>query len=424
MAHRRFSASRDCPRLDNMEGPACHIASSWVVPGRNRAKGDRRPVVDKDTTYVALDDSKRKIVAGILRPGDAPPELREIVNDPRQVHRLFERLKREGPVAACYEAGVSGYDLHRQLTALGVACSVIAPALTPRRPGQRIKTDRRDAVKLVRLFRAGELTAIHVLDESEEAVRDLVRCRDDLRRDVMRWRHRVLKLLARHGRAYLAGKNWSHTHWRWIREQRFDLPPLQRAFEATVFALEQALARQAELDKELEAVAATALSRARWLAPLLPRDRHAVGDHPAGRGRGLPALPPAARTHGLPRARAERVLLGRDAAPRSADQSRQQSRPARPGRGRLALSAPTHHRPRAGEPQPGPTRRDRQPRVAGATALASPLPASPRPRQANAGRRGGGRTRTGGVHLGRHDSTREPAPSRVTIVTEARRGRG
>jgi len=214
--------------------------------------------VDKDTTYVALDDSKRKIVAGILRPGDAPPELREIANEPRQIRRLFERLKREGPVAACYEAGVSGYDLHRQLTALGVACSVIAPALTPRRPGQRIKTDRRDAVKLVRLFRAGELTAIHVLDESEEAVRDLVRCRDDIRRDVLRWRHRVLKLLARHGRAYLTGKNWSHAHWRWIREQRFELPPLQRAFEATVFALEQALARQAELDKELAALAATA----------------------------------------------------------------------------------------------------------------------------------------------------------------------
>jgi transposase len=89
-------------------------------------------------------------------------------------------------------------------------------------------------------------------------VRDLVRCRDDLRRDVLRWRHRVLKLLARHGRAYLAGKNWSQVHWRWIREQRFDLPPLQRAFEATVFALEQALARQTELDKELEAVAVSA----------------------------------------------------------------------------------------------------------------------------------------------------------------------
>jgi transposase len=214
--------------------------------------------MEKDTTYVALDDSKRKIVVGILRPGAEEPELQEIANEPRQIRRLVERLKREGPVKACYEAGVSGYDLHRRLTALGVACVVIAPALTPRRPGQRVKTDRRDAAKLVRLFRAGELTAIHIPDESEEAVRDLVRCRDDLRRDVLRWRHRVLKLLARHGRSYLSGRNWSQAHWRWIREQRFDLAPLQRAFEATVFALEQALARQADLDRELEAVAATA----------------------------------------------------------------------------------------------------------------------------------------------------------------------
>jgi transposase len=217
--------------------------------------------MEKNTTYVALDDSKRKIVVGILRPDDdvEHPELREIANDPRQIRRLFERLQREGrPLAACYEAGVSGYDLHRQITALGIACSVIAPALTPRRPGQRVKTDRRDGAKLVRLFRAGELTAIHVLDEAAEAVRDLVRCRDDVRRDVLRWRHRVLKLLARHGRTYLTGRNWTRAHWRWIREQRFDLPPLQRALEATLFALEQALARQAELDRELEVLATTA----------------------------------------------------------------------------------------------------------------------------------------------------------------------
>src|SRR2546428_2956574 len=216
-----------------MEGPAGPIAQSWVVPSGNRATCKRRPVMEKDTTYVALDDSKRKIVAGILRPGDGQPELREIANDARQIRRLFERLKHEGPVAACYEAGVSGYDLHRRITALGVACAVIAPALTPRRPGQRIKTDRRDAAKLVRLFRAGELTAIHIPDEAEEAVRDLVRCRDDIRRDVLRWRHRVLKLLARHGRACLAGKNWSHAHWRWVREQPFDPPPLPPAVRAT-----------------------------------------------------------------------------------------------------------------------------------------------------------------------------------------------
>jgi transposase len=207
--------------------------------------------MEKSTTFVALDDSKRRIVAGILRSGDTEPELREIPNDPQHVRRLFTRLTREGSVTACYEAGVSGYDLYRRLTALGVECKVVAPALTPRRPGQRVKTDRRDAAKLVRLFRAGELTAIHVPDETEEAGRDLIRCRDDVRRDVLRWRHRVLKLLARHGRVYMAGKNWSQAHWRWIRSQQFDQPPLQRAFEATLFALEPALARQAELDKEV-----------------------------------------------------------------------------------------------------------------------------------------------------------------------------
>lgn len=160
-------------------------------------------------------------------------------------------------MAACYEAGVSGYDLYRQSTACGVACQVIAPALTPRRPGQRIKTNRRDAVKLVRLFRAGELTAIHVPDEAEEAVRDLVRCREDVRRDVMRWRHRLLKFLDRHGPLYVAGRNWSQRHWAWIRSQQFALPVLKQTVEATLFALEQAQARLAELDRQIEALAAT-----------------------------------------------------------------------------------------------------------------------------------------------------------------------
>ena len=86
----------------------------------------------EDTTYVALDDSKRKIVAGILRPGAMDPEVREIANDPGEVGRLFRRLRRDGPVVACYEAGVSGYALHRQLTQLEVPCQVVAPSLTPR----------------------------------------------------------------------------------------------------------------------------------------------------------------------------------------------------------------------------------------------------------------------------------------------------
>ena len=124
-------------------------------------------------THVALDDSKRVIMVGILRPDATQPDLREVPNEPRHVRRLFERLLQDGPVRACYEAGVSGYDLYRQLTALGVSCVVIAPALTPRKPGERVKTDRRDAAKLVCLFRAGELTAIHVPTEVEEGVRNV-----------------------------------------------------------------------------------------------------------------------------------------------------------------------------------------------------------------------------------------------------------
>lgn len=209
----------------------------------------------KGTTFVAVDDSKRKLVVGILRPEAQEPELREIPNDARLLRRMFERLTRAGPVRACYEAGVSGYDLYRQLTTLGVPCSVIAPALTPRRPGQRIKTDKRDARKLVRLFRAGELTAIHVPDEPEEAVRDLLRCREAVRRDVLRWRHRVVKFLDRHGRRYLIGKNWTQRHWTWLRRQQFEHPILQRTLEALLFALEQALAHQAELDKAIEVLA-------------------------------------------------------------------------------------------------------------------------------------------------------------------------
>jgi transposase len=208
------------------------------------------------TTYIALDDSKRTIVAGILRPDQDTPELREIPNDPRVLRRLLERFRREGPVRVCYEAGVSGYALYRQVTALGIRCDVIAPALTPRRPGQRIKTDRRDAAKLVRLYRAGELTAIHVPAEAEEGVRDLLRCRDDIREDVVRWRHRLVKFLFRHGRVYHVGTHWRQPHWTWLRAQRFEQSELQRTLDATLFAVEQAQARLAELDREIDAIAA------------------------------------------------------------------------------------------------------------------------------------------------------------------------
>ena len=214
--------------------------------------------MNEHITHVAMDDSKRKIIAGILRPEATEPELRSIPNEPRHLRRFFERLQREGRVVACSEAGPSGYDLYRQLTALDVPCQVIAPALTPRRPGDRIKTDRRDAAKLVRLFRAGELTPIHVPDEASEAVRDLVRCREDAQEDLRRWRHRLLKFLARHGRVYRDGRNWSQRHWAWLRTQRFTLPALDRTAQEYRWTVEQLLARVADLDREIAAFAETA----------------------------------------------------------------------------------------------------------------------------------------------------------------------
>jgi transposase len=214
--------------------------------------------VKQDTIFVAIDDSKRTLVLGILRPGADAPETRSIPNEPRHLRRLVARLTREGPVKVCYEAGPSGYDLYRQLTALGVACQVIAPALTPRKPGDRIKTDQRDAAKLVRLFRAGELTPITVPDEAGEAVRDLVRCREDVQEDLVRWRHRLGKFLARHGRVYREGRNWTQRHWTWLRSQRFDLPALARTCAEYRGTVEQLLVRVAELDREIATLAETA----------------------------------------------------------------------------------------------------------------------------------------------------------------------
>jgi transposase len=213
--------------------------------------------MQKHITHVAMDDSKRTIVAGILRPGAKEPELRSIPNEPRHLRRFFERLKREGRVVACYEAGPSGYDLYRQLRGLDVPCQVIAPALTPRKPGDRIKTDRRDAAKLVRLFRAGELTPIHVPDEAAEAARDLLRCREDVQEDLLRWRHRLVKFLARHGRVYREGRHWTQRHWLWIRTQRFTLPALERTYAEYRWTVEQLLARAAELEHEIVALAET-----------------------------------------------------------------------------------------------------------------------------------------------------------------------
>lgn len=140
---------------------------------------------------------------------------------------------------------------------MGIPCEVVAPALIPRKPGERIETDRRDARKLVRLYRAGELTPIRVPTPEEEAVRDLVRAREDVRRDLTAARHRLSKFLLRHGRLFSQGKKWTQRFGRWLRTQTFDRPAERVTFEHYVLQVLHLGERPEALEQEIAAVAQT-----------------------------------------------------------------------------------------------------------------------------------------------------------------------
>src|SRR5262249_14152108 len=191
-------------------------------------------------------------VAAVLLPGQRTPALRALSSDIPTIQRFVGRLQRQGPVACCYEAGPCGFELQRALTAHRIPCDVIAPALIPRRPGDRVKTDRRDAGQLAVLYRAGALTAIHIPTEQEEAARDLLRCREDIRTDLLRARHRLSKFLLRHGRRFtLTKKAWTKRHAEWLQAQRWDLPALEQTHRAYVRAVEEAVARLHAVETEL-----------------------------------------------------------------------------------------------------------------------------------------------------------------------------
>lgn len=184
----------------------------------------------QSTTIVAFDQHAATTVAAVLLPGPRTPALHSLPSDSATLLRFVERLRRQRAVTCCYEAGPYGFELQRALTATQIPCEVIAPALIPRRAGDRIKTDRRDAAQLAVLYRAGALTAIHVPTDQEEAVRDLLRCREDIRIDLLRARHRLSKFLLRHGRRFTATKStWSQRHHAWLRAQTWPLPALEHA---------------------------------------------------------------------------------------------------------------------------------------------------------------------------------------------------
>jgi transposase len=211
------------------------------------------------TTFVGIDVHKKDLFIAMLVGNATTPVTWTVPNEPNAVKRLVRKLERDapGPVRVCYEAGPCGYALQRQMTTKRVSCQVIAPSLIPRKPGERIKTNRRDARKLAELFRAGLLTEVRPPTPEDEAVRDLCRARDDAREDLQRSRHRLGKLLLRRGLHYSGGRNWTKGHRRWIDSLVWEQPAERVVVDDYQLAIDHLEARLLELDGRLVEVAAT-----------------------------------------------------------------------------------------------------------------------------------------------------------------------
>jgi transposase len=216
--------------------------------------------MEQGTTYVGLDVSKRTIAIAVRWPGRAEPEERSIPNEPRAIARWAKRMKSEarGPIVCAYEAGPTGYALQRQLRGLGLDCRVIAPSLIPRKPGERIKTDRRDARKLAELLAAGLLTEVHPPSPENEAVRDLSRAREDAKQDLGRARHRLSKFLLRHALVFGRGRRaWTQAHAKWLRGLQLEHAAEQAVFDDYCLAIDQLEERLRALEAKLAGWAKT-----------------------------------------------------------------------------------------------------------------------------------------------------------------------
>lgn len=207
-----------------------------------------------ERTSVGLDVHARSVAAAAI--DGATGELVQARLTPNHNHIRSWIHDLPGPVAVTYEAGPTGFGLSRALEADGIRCVVAAPSKLQRPSGDRIKTDARDAVHLARLLRLDEITAVVVPSVEQEAARDLVRAREDCRGDLMRARHRVSKLLLRHGIVYTDGAAWTGAHHAWLARQHLPSPATRVAFDAEHEAVLATLARRDRLDAAITAMAA------------------------------------------------------------------------------------------------------------------------------------------------------------------------
>jgi transposase len=220
------------------------------------------PSVAASIIYLGLDVHKDSVTVAVL-PGDAsaPTRIDKYPNDFAKLRRVFERHAKDGALRACYEASGAGYVLQRAMQGWGYHCDVIAPSLIPVKPGVQRKHDKYDAGQLARLYRAGELTIVRIPSEAEERVRDVVRCRETLQREVTKSRHYILKFLARRGFIYRGGLHWRPAHLTWLRQLIGATSPLaaedRLVFEEYFALLEYKLSRRDALDQHIATLALT-----------------------------------------------------------------------------------------------------------------------------------------------------------------------
>ncbi len=211
-------------------------------------------VAQKICRFVGLDVHAETIAVAIAEKDGKPRPVGIIPNRPDSVRKLVKKLGAPSTWKACYEAGPTGYVLYWQLTQLGVHCDVVAPTLVPVRAGDKVKTDRRDALRLASSYRAGELTAVWVPDAEHEALRDLVRAREAAKKDERRARHRLSKFLLRHGRRPAAVRAWTDTYFKAVRQIKFEQPAQQATLEDCIDEVCHQAQRIVRLEKHLDDV--------------------------------------------------------------------------------------------------------------------------------------------------------------------------
>jgi transposase len=348
-----------------------------------------------ERTAVGLDVHARSVVAGVLDTVTGQLWSRRLPAATRAVVSWVGSLP--GPVAVAYEAGPAGFGLARALQAAGVGCVVVAPSKLERPPGDRVKTDRRDAERLARLLHIGELPQVRVPTEAEEAAQDLVRAREDARADLMRARHRPSKLLLRHGLVFEAAA-WTQAHERWLGQLRFAQVGLRVAFDEAHGAVLAVQARRDRLDAAIAELATTPP----W-APLVSRlgCLRGVGVLTAfglavevGDWRRFTA-PPSAPTWGWSHLGSPAV----PACPGVDHQDRQRPCPTVVGRGGLAPPQTLSAKPGTPRPSPATARCGQRAGRRGQPPALSALVPAGHPGQALHHQRGRGRSRAGWMVL-------------------------